>query len=249
MVKIVTVSNRKGGVGKTTTAVHLAHGLAMKGLRTLLVDLDPQGHVAPALGLEPGPGVFDLLVGRVPLGTLTQAARRDLYVLAGNGRTATAQTVLEAERAGLGALAEMLPRGRKATVDYVVLDTAPSAGRLQEMALFAADLVLVPAAVDWLSLAGVQDLIYGLKDLRQEGWAGRLLGVLPTFHDDVTRESRTNLGALRASWGEWVLDPIHRATLLRECAAEGKTAWEKEPESRTAKEYSLLVWKVVDAEA
>ena len=75
MTKVITVSNRKGGVGKTTTAVSLGHGLALKGKSVLLVDVDPQGHIAPALGLEQEPGLFDLLVGlsrwnrrpRVPL--------------------------------------------------------------------------------------------------------------------------------------------------------------------------------------
>ena len=75
MTKIITVSNRKGGVAKTTTAVSLGHGLALRGKQILLVDTDPQGHVASALGLEQEPGLFDLLVARASLRNVTQEAR------------------------------------------------------------------------------------------------------------------------------------------------------------------------------
>ncbi|MGD8462934.1 MAG: AAA family ATPase, partial [Anaerolineae bacterium] len=98
MPTVITVSNRKGGVAKTTTTVTLGHGLALKGKSVLLVDVDPQGHIAPALGMEQEPGLFDLLVARTSLRNVTRQARPNLFVLPGNVRTATAQTVLTAER-------------------------------------------------------------------------------------------------------------------------------------------------------
>jgi chromosome partitioning protein len=249
MTKVITVSNRKGGVAKTTTVITLGHGLALKGKNVLLVDVDPQGHVAPALGLEQEPGLFDLLVAGAILRNVTRQARPGLWVVPGNQRTSTAQTVMIAERAADGALLKALRGNVNGGLDYIVLDTAPSVGRLQEMALWAADLVVIPSAVDFLSSAGIADLVGGLHDLKGNGWKGRILGVLPTFFDEVTRESKTNLDELQAAFGDLVLPPIHRATILRECAAEGKTLWELAPKSRAADEYAALVWRVLDAKA
>ena len=92
-MRIIAVANRKGGVGKTTTCVSLGHGLALKGYNVLLVDVDPQGHVATALGMNPEAGLFDLLVGGARLVNVTRRARERLWVVPGNARTGTAQTV------------------------------------------------------------------------------------------------------------------------------------------------------------
>lgn len=247
MTKTITIANRKGGVAKTTTAVTLAHGLALQGASSLIVDVDPQGHVAPALGLEQEPGLFDLLVSGATLRNVTRLARPNLWIVPGNPRTATAQTVLLAEGAGNDAIRKAIRGQVNGGLDFVILDTAPSVGKLQEMALWMSDLVIIPSAVDFLSSAGVADLIGGLDDLKAKGWRGALLGVLPTFHDETTRESSATLAELRATFGHLVLDPIHRATVLREATAEGKTIFEFAPKSRAALEYSALVWRVKDA--
>ena len=244
---VITVSNRKGGVGKTTTAVNLGHGLALKGKSVLLVDVDPQGHIAPALGLEQELGLFDLLVGGRPLRETIRKARPDLWVLPGNPRTATVQTVLIAEGAGDDTLKQAIRGNVNGGLDFVILDTAPSVGRLQEMALAMADLVIIPSAVDILSSAGVADLVGSLDDLKAKGWPGRVLGILPTFFDSVTKESKANLADLTVAFGDLVLPVIHRATVLRECTAEGQTIFELAPTSRAAEEYAALVWRVLDA--
>lgn len=248
MPKVIAVANRKGGVGKTTSVVTLGHGLALQGKSVLLVDVDPQGHVATALGLEQEPGLFDLLV--VPgtlLRNVTRQARDRLWIVPGNARTATAQTVLIAEGKDDLTLARAIKGSVNGALDFLVLDTAPSVGRLQEMALAMSDLVIVPSAVDFLSSAGISDLVGELADLKD--WGGRLLGVLPTFHDEVTRESQTNYADLQRAFGDLVLSPIHRATVLRECAAVGQTVFEYAPTSRAAKEYADLVWSVLDAKS
>jgi chromosome partitioning protein len=246
-MKVITVSNRKGGVAKTTTTVTLGHGLALKGKSVLLVDVDPQGHLAPALGMEQEPGLFDLLVARASLRNVTREARPKLSILPGNVRTATAQTVLTAEREWDDALSRAIRNRVDGQLDYIILDTAPSVGRLQEMALWMADLVVIPSAVDFLSSAGVADLMCELAGMKHDGWRGRLLGILPTFYDEVTNESKTNLAELETAFGKRVLPPIHRATILRECTAEGKTIFELAPNTRAAEEYAALVWRVLDA--
>ncbi len=250
-MKIIAVANQKGGVGKTTTTVNVAHGLACRGKEVLLVDVDPQGQCASALGLRREPGVFDLLVSAKPLrDVLRTTGRQRLYLIPGDKRTATAQTLLTLERPGeIGLLMEALHSGLNCSdPDYIVMDTAPSVGGLQEMALWAADGVLIPSATDALSTEGVAEIVATLERLAQRHrWQGNIMGVLPTFYDDVTRESQTVLADLRKSLGdELVLDPIHRATALRECAANGQTIYEWDSKSRAAQEYAHLVWKVVD---
>jgi chromosome partitioning protein len=259
MTTIVTISNRKGGVGKTTTAVTLAHGLALKGRQVLLVDLDPQGHCCPALGcpLVEGRYVFDVftwLENKMTLGDSVTQARDNLHLVAGNCRTAAVERTVIRDRWPAGWLSDKLRNYRQkrtriagTDIDFVVVDTGPSVSTLQDAALWAADLVVIPSAVDYLSGTGIADLFDSLATMQTGGWNGRLLGVLPTFYDEVTRESRLNLEELRDTFRGLVLPHVHRATVLRECAAEGRTIWEVDPRSRVADEYAALVWRVLDA--
>jgi len=245
---IVAVANQKGGVGKTTTACTLAHGLALKNCNTLLVDLDPQGQCASHLGMDREDGVFGLLVNGPALRDVVRTTGRgNLWLLPGSKRTKTAESVMVMERRGVGTLAAILTeRVNGDRLHYLVLDTAPSAGGLQENALFAADVLIVPSAVDHLSLEGVAEILKTLKALRRS--SPPLVRILPTFFDEVTRESRTNLGRLREAFGEGVvMAPVHRAAVLRECPAVGKTIFEHGPESRAAREYGAVTWGVLDA--
>ncbi len=247
MTRIITITNQKGGVGKTTTAVHLAHGLAQRGHRVLVVDLDPQGQVATSLGVNPEGGAFFLLV-TPPSPAARQwvrlTGREGLDIIPGDATTNTAQVVLNAENRPLDAVARVLKPLEG--YDYIVLDTAPSVGGIQERAIWAADGVIIPTATDFLAVDGVAKVLEVLPRLQDAGWRGRVLGILPTFYDTQTRESKANLAALQKNFPDLTLSPIHRATVLRECAAEGRTVYEYAPRSRAADEYRALVDFVLD---
>jgi chromosome partitioning protein len=241
---IITVANQKGGVGKTTTAVHLAHGLVLKGHKVLLVDLDPQGQCATILGLKQEPGAFNLLVSELPYNEVIRLTDRpNLYVILGDRKTGTAQTVLSVQRSPIAYTNNKLRvPAQQDGIRYIILDTSPSVGELQEQALYAADAVLIPCTVDYMASDGVYNIEQTLKRLRAEfDWKGGTIGILPTFYDDVTRESKATLQDLKKQFGELVLNPIHRATILRECAVEGKTIFELDPRSRAARQYQNLV--------
>jgi chromosome partitioning protein len=247
MAKIITLANKKGGCGKTTSAVSLGHGLALKGKSVLIVDLDPQGHVALALGMEQEPGIFTVLVAGRPLREVTRQARENLAIVPGNPRTGTAEAMLVYEKARIDTLQKALSHKANGKPEYIIIDTAPSGvGFLQEAALWAADLVIIPTAVDFLSSAGLADLLDRMHAFKEQGWTGALFGILPTFFD-TTNESKANRDDLLAAFGDLVFPPIHRATVLRECAAEGVTIFEKDPKSRAAEEYAALIWRVLDA--
>ena len=240
----ITIANQKGGVGKTTTAVSLAHGLALRGKRTLLLDLDPQGQCATILGLKPEPGAFNLLVAEQAIEQVTRTTdRENLDVILGDRKTATAQTVLGLQRAQINYLSTLLvPAAHRQNLDYLIIDTSPSVGELQEQALWAADGVLIPCAVDYLASDGVFNIAITIKRIRDEfRWPGAILGILPTFYDQVTRESKATLQDLQKRFGSLLLPPIYRATILRECAVEGKTIFELGPNSRAAQQYSDLI--------
>lgn len=248
MTRTITVANQKGGVGKTTSAVNLAHGLVLQGKRVLLVDLDPQGQCATILGLKSEPGAFNLLVAEAPFTQVMRLTdRKDLMVILGDRKTSTAQTVLNVQRSPITFThSKLVLPAQKDNIDFIVIDTSPSVGELQEQALWAADGVLIPCAVDYLATDGVYNIAQSLKRLHEEfKWQGRILGVLPTFYDTVTRESKATLQDLQKRFGGSLLSPVHRATILRECAVEGKTIFEMAPESRAAKQYASLVEHVL----
>lgn len=266
-MKIITVSSQKGGVGKTTTAVTLAHGLALKGKEVWLVDADPQGQCAVVLGLSQESGILDLLVARRPLPeVLRVTGRANLSIIPGDKRTSTAQIVLTAEGTIVDALAEALrPQRGDHRPDYIILDTPPSVGGLQEAAIFAADLVIVPCAVDFLALDGVVKIIETMQRLvNTRQWRGALLGILPTFYKGTwpqtgtrsrSKSSDRSMKDLVDTFGaERICQPIHDAAVLRECVAVGQTMWEYKPTGgseraalkRVQEDYAALVWRLLD---
>jgi chromosome partitioning protein len=239
-----TIANQKGGVGKTTSAVNLAHGLVLNGKRVLLIDLDPQGQCASILGLKQEPGAFNLLVAELPANQVVRETdRENLFVVLGDKKTATAQTVLSVQRVPITFVKEKIsPAAHSDNIDFVIIDTSPSIGELQEQALWAADGILIPCAVDYLATDGVITITGTIKRLQDElKWKGSILGILPTFYDEITRESKATLSELKKQFKGQILPPIHRATILRECAVEGKTIFELDPTSRAAGEYHQLV--------
>lgn len=240
-MKIITVANYKGGTGKTSTTLTLSGLLSQRGRRCLIIDFDPQGQCAVALGLTQEPGVFNALVNTAfdLRQWIRPTGRERLDIIPGDRTTATAQIVINAENRGMDAIRKLL-NPLKAEYDYIFLDTAPSVGGIQERAVYAADLVLIPTATEFMSSNGLAQIMTTLGQMVKDGWTGKLLGILPTFYDENTTESQTTLNELKARFNESVLPPIHRATILREAPAEGKLVYELDPQHRATREYHAL---------
>jgi chromosome partitioning protein len=246
--KIITISNQKGGVGKTTTAVNLAHSLALHGAHVLLIDLDPQGQCATKLGMDGEMGAFYFLTTAQTSPAemvfvkqwVRESGRKDFKLIPGNSLTNSAQMILGVQERPVSYIRELLKLFIKDGFDYILFDTSPSVGGLQERALWASDLVIVPTATEYASLDALSKTIETMRILRDtKGWQGGMLGILPTFFDG-TRESRNSMEDLQSEFGDKVLPAIHKATVLRECWSEGKTIFEHAPESRSAEEYVAL---------
>ncbi len=239
---IITITNQKGGVGKTTTVTHLAHGLTLFGARrVLIVDLDPQGQSAVALDVEQSPGVFGLLIAEQSPAALIVQAREGLSILPGNKKTGAAQLAMSVDLASypMDYIGRVL-RPAMDDYDYILFDTSPSVGGLQERAMWVSKWVIVPTSTEYLSMDGLRQTQGTMAVLTERGWKGKLLGVLPTFYDTQTRESQAAIGELRIAFPKTLLSPIHRATVLRECAANGQTVFEMYPKSRAAQDYEIL---------
>jgi chromosome partitioning protein len=167
--------------------------------------------------------------------------RENLFLLPGNQMTARMQRLLTIEKKPINYIKDLLLAIRRMGFDYLLFDTPPSTGGLQEMAAWAADLAVIVSSLDYLSADGVSGFVEMLKVFQTEKqWRGKLAGVLPTFYDGQTRTTREQMANLQAAFPGQVFSPIHRATLLRQASAEGLTIFEKNPKSRSAYEYEEL---------
>jgi chromosome partitioning protein len=241
--KVVTISTNKGGAGKTTTAVHLAAGLAQAGRQVLLADLDKQGHCATFLGRDPTPRLYDLLVKELPLNELTIEARPKLHLLASNTETIVAQDFarLRNEQADL---LERRIVDHAAGYDYILFDTPPQ-GLLQECAVYSANVIVVPVPVDYPGMDGAAQFVQVVNHLQtRERLRQAMLFIVPMFVDARTSESRYNLESLQERFGDRVLMPVPVRTRMREAIAEGETIFEYAPREDIAEVYTKICARI-----
>jgi chromosome partitioning protein len=240
--RVIAVFNHKGGTGKTTSAVHLAAGLAARGHRVLLVDADGQGNVGVSLGLKFERSLYHVLVMGMPFEQAVINARPNLDVLPANETLAAAELYLTGQRNRDRVFANRLGRARE-LYDYVVVDCSPSLSLLNQNALVMSDGVLCPVACDYLSLIGIRQVLRTLKQVnRVLGHPVNFWGVLPTMFDTRARICNEALETLRQNFKEVCLDPIHFVIRVKEAPSLGKTLFEYAPTSSATQDY----WRVVD---
>ena len=234
-MKVFALANQKGGVAKTTTAVTIADGLARRGLRTLLVDLDPQGHVAFALGLAKSPGLYRLICLKEPLHNVIQHARPNLDILPGDKQTEKVKRQITLSDFRESILLDLLDQ-----TDYqaVVLDLAPSFDVLHVNGLVAADWVLIPTRLDAMAVDGVKEILFTMAEVSRRGHNFEGYSVLPTFFDRTTRETLAQFKEIVKTFGARVWPPIPQDTRVREASAYGKTLWEYSPGSPAMAGYA-----------
>jgi len=240
--RVLAVFNHKGGTGKTTTAVHVAAGLAARGAKVLLVDADGQGNVGASLGLEAERSLYHVLVMGLPFEQARVAARPNLDVIVANETLAAAELYIAGQRNRDRVMATRLARARE-IYDYVIVDCSPSLSLLNQNALVLADAVLCPVACDYLSLIGIRQVVRTVKHVNKIlNHPVNFWGVLPTLFDSRARICNEALDTLKKNFRDVCLDPIHFAIKVKEAPSVGKTLFEYAPNSSAAGDY----WRVIE---
>jgi len=240
----IAVMNQKGGTGKTTTTVSLAHGLAQAGYRTLIVDMDSQGNVGVCLGATGERNLYHVMVDGSDPREAVINVRENLDLLPSNNLLAK----VEVHLAHVHQPARVMKNRFKEVLDYdyVVLDCGPSLSLLNQNALYFADQVLIPVACDYLSLVGVKQILETLRGVQEElRHPITILGVLPTFYDVRNRISHEVIRNLERYFKDKVLPPIRINTRLKEAPAQHQSIFEFAPKSVAALDYEALVEKVI----
>ena len=250
--KVIAVTNQKGGVGKTTTAINVGAAFALAGHPTLVVDVDPQGNATSGLGLkgQTGPG------GSIYQALTADNASADDFILA----TSVANLfVIPATRDLAGAEIELIPltdRDRRLRTlleplrtrfQFILIDSPPSLGLLTLNALVAADSVLIPLHCEYFALEGLADLVATLRRVRIAlNPPLDIEGVLLTMNDE-----RTNLGQQVArDVREFFKDKVYRTVIprnvrLAEAPSHGQPAMTYDAKSRGAEAYAALAREVL----
>jgi chromosome partitioning protein len=249
--KVIAVTNQKGGVGKTTTAINLGAALALSGHTTLVIDVDPQGNATSGLGLkgQPAPG------GTIYQALMSETPSADDFILS---TTIDGLSLVPATRDLAGAEIELIAldhRERRlrnlvdplrSRFEFVIIDSPPSLALLTLNALVAADTVLIPLHCEYFALEGLADLVATLRRVRAVLNPNLdIEGVLLTMNDE-----RTNLGQQVArDVREFFKDKVYRTVIprnvrLAEAPSHGQSVMTYDPRSRGADAYAALAKEI-----
>ncbi len=238
MARIIAVTNLKGGIGKTTTVVNVGAGLALKGARVLLVDVDAQGNLSAALGVTPRRTLYEMLVDGADPARCVTPARPNLDLIAADDSLLSAQPLIS-RRSDWSRVLEQSLVHIKHEYDFILIDAPGSLTVFSVNALVASNDLLVPTTVESLSVKGLELLFKQVARLKVSTNSIRI--IVPTMFDSRLRQSTQLLEHLRTQYGSLIASPIRVNVRLSEATSAGRTIYEFDPRSRGALDYAYLV--------
>ena len=249
MAKIISVANQKGGVGKTTTAINVASGLAKAGRTALVVDVDPQCNATSGLGVEPA-ARHPLLAGKPLTDSVVETGQAGLFVLPGSQSLTDADALSASNRQRAAALRQQLSGGL-GRFDYIILDCPPSLGQLTRAALGASAEIYIPIQCEYFAMEGLSQIIELARQTKsRENPRLEIGGIVLTMFDPALELANEVAEEVREFFAQTVFDSIiPRDVAISEAPSHGQSVMEYAPRARGARAYTELVMEVIDRES
>jgi chromosome partitioning protein len=251
VAKIIAITNQKGGVGKTTTAINLGASLAANDIPVLVVDSDPQGNTTSGLGIEKRdekPTLYNALIQGAPLhDIIVKTACEGLHLLPADKNLVAANLDLVDKEDREFTLSKVLSSVRD-SYSYILIDCPPALDLLTLNALVAADSVLIPIQCEFFALEGISQLIDTIERIRESfGKTLPLEGILLTMYDDRTNLARQVADDLRDFFQHEIFTTvIPRSVRLAEAPSYGKPILMYDPRSKGTESYIKLAKEILE---
>lgn len=257
MARIIAIAMQKGGVGKTTTTVNLAAGLAGEGKQVLVVDLDAQGNLSEHVGIDPesiSPTIYDLFKDEVDgiesqVGTAIYETDEGFHIIPAQPELSLVELSLSNALSRESVLATIL-EPVQSYYDFILIDCNPSLGLLVINALTASDSVLIPVQTEFLAARGANMIFSTIERIRRRGLNKELKveGILLTMADQRTLITRDVIEAVKTQFGDehHIFNTVvNRSVRFAESAAGGQSLVAYSPRSRGAKAYVAIAKELI----
>ncbi len=251
MPYVIAISNEKGGVAKTTTTFSLGAALTETGKDVLLIDLDPQGNLTLANGIEPGEAKLnsgEMLLDQLNAKeTIRQTSTPRMDIIPSHPRLAEAEQFLPVRTNYTSTLKNALSTQDVHKYDYILLDCPPSMGAITVNALTAADLLIIPTQAEYFSAYALRDMMMLIRRIRKDSNPELAYRILITLLDQRNRAHRAIREQLQQTFGVGLFETVIEVdTRLRESPIIGVPITQYRPNSRGSQQYRVLAQELMD---